>query len=307
MSAQEEERMVETRVSGREGEAERMARYVDPVTQSREEACYIPIRDGEVFCVVHHPTSPPRAGVVICPSIYAEELKIYGTQVLAARAFASEGFAAIRFHYRGTGNSSGVLGDTTLDSMQEDVSTAIAHLEATQRIPSLVFCGGRFGGLVAALAARRYAGAPLILWEPALEGHAYFRDIFRASQMSALAGGASAMTVDQAVERIRAQGFVDTLGYPVHRALYESAAPRSLQEIADAGARPILLVQISRQRELKPAFTKLKDALTAGGSTVEVSLVEGEGAWGFVDSPMPSPHLVVEASASWITTAVVQR
>ncbi len=282
----------------------RVATYVDPVTRAREDAGYVSANTAELFCVLHGASSTPRGGVIICPSIYAEELKMYGTQVLAARAFAAAGFAVIRFHYRGTGHSGGVLEDSTLDTMLEDVATAIARLQERTGVRSLVFCGGRWGGLVAGLAARQHPGAPLILWEPAIDGHGYFRDVFRASQISALAGGASALTVAQAVQRLHTAGLLDALGYPIHRRLYDSAGSRNLQQVAAAGARPVLVVQVSRQRDLKPDFAMLKDAFAAGGSPVETALIEGEGAWAFVDSPMPSPGAIVEASLSWLTRTV---
>lgn len=282
----------------------RVASHVDPSTRTREDATFIPAGDTEMFCVVHRGPSTPRGGVVICPSIFAEELKIYGTQVLTARACAAAGFAAVRFHYRGTGHSGGVPEECTVDTMLEDVAAAVAHLKDQTDVPTLAFCGGRWGGFVAGLSARGHQGAPLILWEPVVDGYGYFRDIFRASQLSALAGGASALTVTQAVEHLRAAGVVDTLGYPIHWGLYNSASGRSLMTLAADGARPVLLVQISPHRDLKPEFRKLKDAFTAGGSSVETALVEGEGAWSFVDSPMPSPGSIIEASLSWLTRTV---
>ncbi len=282
----------------------RVASHVDPSTRTREDATFIRAGDTEMFCVVHRGPSTPRGGVVICPSIYTEELKIYGTQVLAARAFSAAGFAAVRFHYRGTGHSGGVFEDCTVDTMLEDVDAAAAYLKEQAGVPSLAFCGGRWGGFIAGLAAQGRPGAALILWEPVVDGHGYFRDIFRASQLSALAGGASALTVTQAVEQLQAGSVVDTLGYPIYGRLYSSASGRNLTSLAAQGARPILLVQVSPQRELKPEFRKLKDLFTASGASVETARVEGEGAWSFVDSPMPSPGSIIEASVSWLTRTI---
>jgi hypothetical protein len=160
---------------------------------------------------------------------------------------------------------------------------------------------GVWAGSSPGLAARAHPGAGVILWEPAIDGQSYFREIFRASQLSALAGGASALTVTQAVERVRKTGILDTLGYPVHRALFESLATRNLTQLADAGPRPVLLVQVSRNKELKPDYAALRTALTAGGASVETALIEGEGAWAFVDSPMPSPERIAEVSLTWLT------
>lgn len=282
----------------------RVARYVDATAEAYEDAMFLPARDGELFCVVHRGEPAPRAGVVICQSILAEEHKIYGTQVLAARAFARAGFAAVRFHYRGTGHSSGLFSDTTLGAMLDDTATVVEHLRTHMGVSALAFCGGRWGAFVAGLAAQQHPGAPLILWEPIVDGSGYFRETFRASQISALAGGASALTVTQAVERVRADGVLDTLGYPIHRALYDSAEGRNLTQLAAAGARPILLVQITRREQMKPEFTRLKDALVARGCLVETTVILGEGAWAFVDSPMPSPGAIVEASATWLARTI---
>jgi alpha/beta superfamily hydrolase len=282
----------------------RVARYVDPAEQVYEDAMFLPTQHGELFCVVHRGEAAPRAGVVMCQGMLAEEHKMYGTHVLTARAFAKAGLATIRFHYRGTGHSSGAFDDTTLDTMLEDTAAAVEYLKTRTGVSALAFCGGRWGGLVAALTALQHPGAPLILWEPVMDGRGYFREIFRASQISALAGGASALTVTQAVERVAAVGVLDTLGYPIHRALYNSAEGRSLTQLAAAGARPVLLVQISPQQAVKPEFARLQDALVAAGCSVEATVILGEGAWAFVDSPMPSPRVIVEASAAWLTRTI---
>src|SRR5713226_8816530 len=144
----------------------RVASRSDPFTQTREDATFITAGGTELFCVLHHPSDRPSVGVVICPSILSEELKIYGTQVLAARAFAAGGLAVVRFHYRGTGHSGGTMGDTTVDTMLEDVGTAVAYLKDESGVDALAFCGGRFGGLIAGLASQTHPGAPLLLWEP---------------------------------------------------------------------------------------------------------------------------------------------
>jgi len=69
----------------------RVARYVDPVSRTWEDATFVPAGEGELFCVFHHPLEAPRGNVIICPSIFTEELKIYGAQVMAAHALLRQG------------------------------------------------------------------------------------------------------------------------------------------------------------------------------------------------------------------------
>ena len=286
---------------------QRVATRSNQATGAREDATFIEMADHELFCVVHRPASTPDVGVIFCPSLFAEEQKMYGAQVLTARALADAGFAAVRFHYRGTGHSSGVIDTLTVDTMLEDVGRARAYLEETTGVKAIGFCGGRFGGLVAALAAPAHQAAALILWEPVLDGRAYFRDIFRASQLSALAGGTSGLTVGSAVDRLREAGTVDVLGSPICLPLYESAVERKMADVTLRGPLPALLIQINPSQHLKPEYTALKDALGRGGVSLETVLIEGEGAWSFVDSPMPSPHKIAEVTQSWLTRALHQQ
>jgi len=283
---------------------QRTATRSNQATGAREDAYFIEEAGYELFCVVHRPTTTPQVGVVFCPSLYAEEQKMYGAQVLTARALADAGFAAARLHYRGTGHSSGVLDTVTVDAMLEDVARARVFLEETTGVKAIGFCGGRFGGLMAALAAQAHHAVALILWEPVLDGRAYFREIFRASQLSALAGGASGLRVGSAVDRLREAGTVDVLGSPICLPLYESAVERKMADVTLRGPLPTLLIQINPSTQLKPEYSALKDALGRGGVNLETVLIEGEGAWSFVDSPMPSPHKIAEVTQSWLTRAL---
>lgn len=280
----------------------RMATRIDPVLQIREDATLI--RDAEhddMFCVIYRPVSEARGGIVICSALLAEHLKTYRTEVLAARAFAARGFAVARFHYRGTGHSGGVTETATVSTMLHDVAEASEYLSKLADVPLLAFCGVRWGALIGGLAAHSVPGAPLVLWEPVVDGTRYFRDIFRARQMSALTRGEQITTAPHVLEELRTIGFVDVMGYPVHSDLYEGAAGRSLMEVAAGDPRPVLLAQVSRHKELKPEFASLMTAFAAGGSNVETIVLEAEEAWSFVGRPVEANDAMIDGTLPWLT------
>src|SRR5437879_5068866 len=202
---------------------ERVATRIDPASGVRDEATFIGAGGEELFCVAYHPPSPPRGGIVICCSLLAEEMKLYRTEVLAARTFASQGFAVIRFHYRGTGHSGGLAESATVASMLDDTFRAAEFLAKWTGGQSITFCGARWGGPLSGLAATRRPDSSHVMWEPAVDGERYFRDALRARQMSAVArGGGSMMPMEQVLAEMEATGYVDALGYSIHIGLYRS-------------------------------------------------------------------------------------
>jgi len=280
---------------------ERVATRIDPVSGVREEAAFVGAGEEELFCVVYHPVSIPRGGIVICCSLLAEQLKLYRTEVLAARAFASRGFAVIRYHYRGMGHSGGVTESTTLASMLDDTVRAAEFLAERTGGHSVTFCGARWGGLLAGLAASRSSDSSLVMWEPVVDGERYFREALRAGQMSAVVrGGGTMMTMGQILAEMEATGYVDTLGYPIHLGLYRSAVRRGLIEVASALPRPVLLIQVSKQERLKPDLAALVDSFTRSGSRVETALVRREEAWSFVGSPVQSTDALIQTTLAWL-------
>lgn len=280
--------------------AARSATRTDTVTRIREDAAFITAGEDELFCVVYRPASTPRGGIVICSSILAEHLTLYRTEVEAARAFTADGFAVIRFHYRGTGNSRGSPEAMTLDSMLDDASVAADVLADATDARSIAFCGARWGAMVAGLAARRSPHIPIAMWEPALDGSRFLGETLRAQQMISIASGTrSMMTMGQAMQDMRTAGYADVLGFPIHLRLYESTVGRSLAEVADGPPRPILLIQVSHRTQLKPDFAKLMDSWRRNGSSVESVLIKHEETWA-LDSPRHSTAELIQKTLGWL-------
>ena len=137
-----------------------------------------------LFASLHFPRGKPREGIVICSSINADHSKLYGAEVRLGAALATEGFAVIRFHYRGQGHSDGDASDVTFESLRDDALAATEYLQSEADVPGVSFIGSRMGALVAGAVAGGYADSRLVLWEPIVDPVRYVREAQRSMSIS---------------------------------------------------------------------------------------------------------------------------
>jgi len=134
--------------------------WSDPHTGSTETVAFVGANGSQILAFLHRPERHATVGgFLLCSSLY-EDLELNSrTELLVARALAAHGFATVRFHYRGTGNSDNVGGGAvTLDSMVADARTAMSWLVDLTSVTRMSFCGFRMGALVAAELAQRDKG-----------------------------------------------------------------------------------------------------------------------------------------------------
>lgn len=240
--------------------------------------------DGDAIAACTHlPKGEAEIGLVICPSLFNEFIKNYRRDVLLARGLAAHGVAVQRFHWRGTGHSDGDHTTITFDTMREDVACAATQLRAMSGVTKLAYLGTRFGALPAANVAVA-DGAPLAVFEPVLDAGGFFREGFRAKMMANLkTKDPQQLTREQLLEELTVTGSLDVLGDPVGRALYESTAGRSLAGELGDQPRPMLLVQLGADLELRSEFSRAVTALEALGFDVRVEKVGSREVWWFFD------------------------
>ncbi|MGQ0570528.1 MAG: serine aminopeptidase domain-containing protein [Armatimonadota bacterium] len=269
-----------------------------------EEATFVDVDGAKMFSMTHLPGGPALAGVVICPSILVEHLTNYRHEVLLARALAARGVAVQRFHYRGTGHSSGEERETSLDSMVKDTCIALERLRERAGIKRVAFVGTRWGALVGAMVAQGVPQGPLALWEPVTDGARYFRELIRGRRVRELkdARFASAAT-DSWASELEAQGFIDILGYSLHRSVYESGRGQRLDALLAERTGPVLIVQFGRQSALRPDYARLRDALAARGAECAVQFISDEPAWFFPGHLMKSAGALVKLTTDWLVAA----
>ena len=258
------------------------ATRVDEALGITEEVAFLGDDVPRLFSVLYRPRGKPVGSLLLCPAILSEYDHTYTTEVEFSRSLAARGVTVLRFHYAGTGHSDGEPESMTLESMIDDATRGAARLgEVAPGRPPIIL-GLRLGAFPAAAIAAQNPGAPLVLWDPPLDGRAYFREAWRADMMFQInEGTAPETTRDGFPAMMERDGLVDVLGYPLCRGLYESATERSLLELIGSDPRHMLYVRGGPRRASRPAVDQAVETLRAQGSEVELAVVGDQIIWWF--------------------------
>lgn len=117
-----------------------------------------------------------RRGVVLCGTLGFEQLSAYRAWRALADEVAATGCACLRFDYPGEGDS-GDAGAGRVASLVASIRRAIRFLRDEAGVDEIVLVGLRFGGMLAALAARDGGVDRLVLLSPFATGRAYLREM----------------------------------------------------------------------------------------------------------------------------------
>ena len=124
--------------------------------------------DGEeIFGVLHTPERLPAPGVVMCHGFTGHKAEAHRLFVRAARDFAQHGLCALRFDFRGSGDSAGEFRDMTISREIADAAAAFAFLASRPEVIAerIGVLGLSLGGCVAAcLAGQEERIRALVLW-----------------------------------------------------------------------------------------------------------------------------------------------
>jgi hypothetical protein len=279
---------------------------VDGQTGVREEAAFLGEAGERIFAFAHLPASAPSGALLICPSLATEFRRNYRREVLLGRALAASGVAVGRLHYLGTGSGDPVERGPTFELLRESALTATGWLHERAGQAPMAFMGARWGGIVAASVAAGFDGVPLVLWEPAIDGRGFFREMFRARVVRDLRveGRGSERRVAPA-EELERQGFADLLGHRLDTSLYQSAVTRSLTEELGDRPRPVLLFEPTRRTGSGP-FSSVAARWREQGFDVDVRTTGGDDVWSYFDphevpqEGRSSTGQLVQATAAWV-------
>jgi uncharacterized protein len=216
--------------------------------------------DAQLFGLLHSPVGAVSNTAFVMSHPFGEE-KLWSHRVFVsvARALAQRGHAVLRFDYEGAGDSSGSSATTSLASHLADLSAAFDTLLARQpSVQRVGLIGLRLGASIAALFAEsagraQLADAPLVLWDPVIDGDSYFQEVLRSNLSTQLSVYGKVREDREALSaRIRAGGSVNVDGYEIGRALFETCGR---QDLLAAGPRRhagrVLVTQISAGSAVK--------------------------------------------------------
>jgi uncharacterized protein len=211
-----------------------------------ETPFFFETQGARLFALEHMPESGSTTSALVLSHAFGEE-KLWSHRVFVslARELARRGWIVLRFDYTGAGDSEGSTSETSLETHLTDLASAFQTL--TSRHPNLErvgFAGLRLGATMAALLAERVQehdgfralrAAPLVLWDPILDGEGYFNDILRSNLSTQLAVyGKVVENRERLLQKIRAGGTVNVDGYEIGKALVDSC---SIPDLLAAGAK----------------------------------------------------------------------
>lgn len=267
--------------------------------------------DARLFGILHLPEGAAKPLAFVMSHPFGEE-KLWSHRVFVscARALAARGHAVLRFDYFGAGDSSGMSADASLDSHRADLQAALGALE--QRVPAIEqigLIGLRLGATFAALLTEsnaqqpisaRLRDAPLVLWDPVLDGDAYFQELLRSNLSTQLAVyGKVVDNREVLTARIRAGGSVNVDGYEIGKGLIESCGVSTLLTTETKHhAGPALVVQIAAT-EAQKERAELK-ALAASYAQGTMARAAEQPFWREIKPFYPRANQLQELTLRWL-------
>jgi pimeloyl-ACP methyl ester carboxylesterase len=152
-----------------------------------------------VYAVLHMPdggddAAVPRTGVVLCDPLLDFDLYEVPWSIRMIAAYARElartGYPALRFDFRGTGQSDGEFEHLTLSTCVSDLQRAVDVLVERTGVEEIVLIGWRLGATIAMrVGAHDGRVQRLGLWDPVPDPHGSLQGVFRRARASLLAMG----------------------------------------------------------------------------------------------------------------------
>lgn len=245
------------------------------------EIFFMPVGDGQRFCIYHPPQAPIERGAVLYVHPFAEEMnKSRRMAALQSRALAAAGYAVLQIDLLGCGDSSGDFGDATWDAWKSDVVTAVAWLRQRTEAP-LTLWGLRAGCLLAANAAVDLREIPnFIFWQPVLSGKQHWQQFMRLKAAAELASGQAKEILDALRKKVDSGGNVEIAGYTVGHGLMRGLEKSALVPPCEPAGRVVWFELTARQDgRMAPASLQRMEQWRSAGWAVESIQVEGPGFW----------------------------
>jgi exosortase A-associated hydrolase 2 len=249
-----------------------------------------------LYTVVHMPSRPAQVGLVFCSALWDEETSSYKHLARWAKELEERGFAVVRFHAYGTGDSDGDLTDFTLEGVLADTSAAAQLLRERTGVKCVGIVGLRFGGSVAVHAASTVQADSLILWSPIMNLQQYCRELLRLRLSKDLVHqqyNQVKVTSRSMMHDLETGKSVDILGYELSPELYHQMNARSCWPDEPPAKKVLLLARPHEQGQ----YLLIVQAWKSRGCQVEVQLLPQKTFW---EEAYLYPRLFADASLQWL-------
>ena len=216
-----------------------------------ETAGYLDVAGEQVYYVWHRPQRP--VAQILLPGHFVTERPFaYALWTRWARCLADHGISALRFDYRGCGESSGEFSNFTVRSWLEDCRAMHDFLKSQEPQLPLVFGGIGLGGLLSSQLFQEGLGNAMLLWAPSATGAAALRDtLLRRLAFDMTAGGRPKTWADYEASLQNGES-IEGAGYTLTAALWRDASamklalPEGSQDKPDSRGRGWKVVKLGQ-------------------------------------------------------------
>lgn len=277
-----------------------MADKIQIITMA-EEQIIITNSGLPVYGMLYMPDSAVVGSIVLCNPIFEERKSANRALVETARYLRNNGFAVLRFDYRGCGDSAGKFNNFSPEDWVADINNAADFLRQYVSNSKGMVCllGLRLGSALALNAAINDTKIDsLVLWEPVVSGQNYIEQELRKKLVKQMVTfGQSKETRSAILKNLKQGREIDFDGYPVSPTLYRELCDIDMIRSANTFQKHVLIVHVtSRARPSKP-ICQLRDAFTTAAE-IKLQIIKQQPFWnliGYVDC-----FLLISETEKWI-------
>jgi hypothetical protein len=211
-----------------------------------ERAGYLESRGSQIYSVLHG-VADPIARVLLVGPFASERFASYVPWVRWARYLASRRIEALRFDYRGVGESAGAFEDVSFDDWNHDVDFLAAWLKSQSPEVPLILHGLELGALLASKTYASGAGDALLLWSAPENANEVLR---RPLSRHVFKNVYERKPLSDYIRQLEADQPLEVEGYPWSGKLwreslkFETPLGRSAEPSADTDGRPVKFVNL---------------------------------------------------------------
>jgi hypothetical protein len=214
---------------------------------------YIDSGGEQLYYVLHRTIGTPKARVLLAGSFISERPHRYIPWVRWARYLADHGYEAMRFDYRGCGESTGGFENFDMDSWADDARAAAKFLHSREPSLPVALHGLGMGALIVDRLLEEGAGDSMMTWLPPKNGEdLLYQQLQLKIATDYVLRVSPAKTRDQYVDDLRSGVEVEVEGFKWAPRLWSSAkryaGPEQAGDAAPrrAEARPRAVLELDQ-------------------------------------------------------------